>query len=474
MAFNIRNVIDVSNRLEGMPPDRKTFGYGLCLCKGTVQDASQIVQGPYTTAEAVAEAFGSNTEAVRMANTYFSGGWFGRPFQLYVAMVNTETISSLAEWTAGQSYEVGSKVKDEGAAYICTFPHASSGTFNVNLWEVTQTTSETDWAADTQYTPETIVRIENEEEPSTYTYYQCVYAHTSGSTFQQTCWESYTPTGEPIEEWMNTILQSSQDYYVILPTTEFSTEEQVAIARAVEASSSSKLCIETYSAADAYEASVTTDLGPQLADLNLDRTMVVYEPVDGSGQVNYVSAAVASGYATVSFTSARPMITMANKSLTGVTSLDLSDVQYSTLQSKGYNFYTKTTDIDTDMFIDTAMASGQFFDTLQAADWLAYDIKYNLVNLVQTSDKIPFTEDGLAIVRQTISETCVAALNAGVIGTGYDNDNNLIENGYLIDIPELSEISQTDKAQRILRGVKVTFLLAGALQVINVLNDIQL
>ena len=138
------------------------------------------------------------------------------------------------------------------------------------------------------------------------------------------------------------------------------------------------------------------------------------------------------------------------------------------------NFYTKTTDIETDMFIDTRMASGQFFDTLQAADWLAYDMRYKLVNLVQTRDKIPFTDDGLSLVKQTISETCVEALNAGIIGTGYDQDGNYIENGFLISMPALSDIPKADKAKRILRNVKVTFLLSGSIQRIEILNDIQL
>ena len=94
--------------------------------------------------------------------------------------------------------------------------------------------------------------------------------------------------------------------------------------------------------------------------------------------------------------------------------------------------------------------------------------------MVQTRDKIPFTEDGLALVKQTISETCVEALNAGIIGTGYDQDDNYIENGFLISMPALSDISKADKAKRILRDVKVTFLLSGSIQRIEILNDIQL
>lgn len=476
MAYNLRNVIDVANKLQAMPPDRKTFGYGLGLVKSSAPAGQSLVAGPFTSAEEVAETYGSNSEVVRIANTYFQGGWFGKPYQFYVAQANTETLASLSDWTVGQAYEVGAKVQDEGAGYICTFPHASSGTFSVNLWTLSEEElpEATEWDVDTAYEVGAQVKVPSVDAEDEFLYYTCNYAHTSGDEFQLTCWESYVPTGEPIEEWMRQYLQDSSNYYVILPSTEFSTAELVAIASSVEASSQPKLCIQTYTSADAYDPAAVTDLGAKLQALKFDRTMVVYEPVDGNGQVLYVGAAVASAYATVSFTSARPSITMANKQLKGVTALDLSSASYSALQGKNYNFYTKTTDIDTDMFIDTRMASGQFFDTIQAADWLAYDMKYKLVNLVQNRDKIPFTADGLSLVKQTIAETCVEALNAGIIGTGYDQDNNLIENGFLIDMPELSEISKADKAKRILRDVKVTFLLAGAVQVINVLNDIQL
>lgn len=476
MAYNLRQVIDVANKLQAMPPDRKTFGYGLGLVKGSAPSGQDLVMGPYTSAEGVAEEFGSNSEIVRMATTYFSGGWFGKPYQFYVAYANTETLASIAAWTVGQSYQVGDKVTDNGAAYICTVANAASGTFSRNLWtesaEVLE--SATEWEPDTEYAVGAEVKVPTEEDPEQFKYYTCNYAHTSGEEFQATCWDTYEPSGHPIEEWMTQYLQDSKNFYVFVPSIEFTTEELVAISGKVESASQAKLNIVTYTAADAFDNTVTTDLGSKLKALKYDRTMVVYEPLNANKQVAYVGAAVLSAYATVSFTSARPAITMADKPLTGVVALDLKDAQYSALQNKNYNFYTKTTDIDTNMFIDTRMASGQFFDTLQAADWLAYDMRYKLVNLVQTRDKIPFTEDGLAMVKQTISETCVEALNAGIIGTGYDQDNNLIENGFLISMPELSSIPKADKAKRILRDVKVTFLLAGAIQVINILNDIQL
>ena len=478
MAYNLRNVIDVANKLQAMPPDRKTFGYGLALIKGTAPEGSDLVMGPYTSVEEVAEATGSNSEAVRIATTYFQNGWYGKPYQLYIAYANTETLASLPDWTTGQSYEVGSKIKNDGTAYVCTVAHASSGTFTTQLWTKSEEViaEATEWEQATEYGVGDAVKIDvsTDDEVEEYEYYTCNYAHNSGSDFTLTCWEIFTPEGQDIEDWMRGYLQDSKNYYVFLPSTEFTTAQLVAIAGSVEASTQPKLCIETYTEADAYDTSATADLGSTLKALGYDRTMVVYEPKNSNGVVQYVGAAVLAGYATVSFTSARPSITMANKLLTGVTALDLNSATYSALQTKNYNFYTKTTDIDTNMFIDTRMASGQFFDTIQAADWLAYDMKYKLVNLVQNRDKIPFTADGLALVKQTISETCVEALNAGIIGSGYDQDNNYIENGFLIHMPELSDIPKADKAHRILRDVKVTFLLAGAIQVINILNDIQL
>lgn len=474
MSYNLRNVIDVANKLQSMPPDRKTFGYGLALIKGTAPVGADIVMGPYTSAEGVAEELGSNSEAVRIATTYFAGGWFGKPYQLYIAFADTETLDTLPNWETAQPYAIGDKVVNNGTAYVCTYANTSSGDFSTNLWEVSADTiaEATAWAPNTTYAAGDAIYIEESGESPVY--YTCNYAHTSGEYFVETCWESYTPAGQSMDEWMKEYLNSSKNYYVFLPSIEFGINDLVDIASKVEAAQTPKLAIFTYTAADAYNNSVATDLGARLKELNYDRSMTIYEPVNGSGVVQYVSAAVLSAYATVSFTSARPSITMADKPLKGVTALDLTDAQYSALQAKNYNFYTKTTDIETDMFIDTRMASGQFFDTIQAADWLAYDMKYKLVNLVQNRDKIPFTEDGLSIVKQTISETCVEALNAGIIGSGYDQDNVYIENGYKIDMPALSSIPKADKAKRILRDVKVTFLLAGAIQVINVMNDIQL
>ena len=476
MSYNLRNVIDVANKLQSMPPDRKTFGYGLALIAGNAPEGSDVVMGPFTSTDGVAEATGSNSEAVRIATTYFSGGWFGKPYQLYVAYANTETLNSLPDWSTAQAYAVGDKVVSNGAAYVCTYANVSSGTFDTNLWTQSQEVipGAVEWSANTTYAAGDAVKIENESGESgdaAYDYYTCNFAHTSGTYFVETCWEVFTPTGKDMDEWMTEFLASSKNYYVFLPSVEFSNSDLLKVAAKVESASTPKMSIFTVTSSSAYSNASVTDLGYLLKSLSYDRSMTIYED---SGKVEYVSAAVLSGYATVSFTSARPSITMADKQLKGVTALDLTDAQYSALQNKNYNFYTKTTDIDTNMFIDARMSSGQFFDTIQAADWLAYDMKYKLVNLVQNRDKIPFTEDGLAMIKQTISETCVEAVNAGIIGSGYDQDNVFIENGYKIEMPALSSIPKADKAKRILRDVKVTFLLAGAVQVINVLNDIQL
>lgn len=471
MAYNIRYVVDVQNVIQAMPPDRKTFGYGLGIAKGT--STGQVVSGPYTSLADLVEEYGSNSEITRMGQTYFSGGWYGKPLEFYVSIVDTETVESLNQWVSANEYTEGMKVQNGGSAYICTFPHLSPDTFSTSMWEEIAEPSEfTAWEADTDYAVGDCVSVTGEDDSTTY--YQCLCSHTSGESFQTACWASYEPTGKDISDWMIDILGANQNYYIILPSREFSIAECSKIAAAVESASVSKTVMFSRPDSELTDPAVVTDLASTLKALNYDRSMVIYDPLDANGQCEYENAAVASGYATVDFTSARPMLVQANKKLKNITPLDLKSAVYTALRAKECNFYTKTTDIDTAMFIDASMASGQFFDTIQCADWLAYNIMYELVVLEQKMSSIPFSTTGLKMVYSCIEKVAVKALNANVIATGYDSDGNYIENGYKILVPAIEDVANTDKAQRILRNVKSTFLMAGSIQSIVITNDIQL
>lgn len=475
MAYNIRQVVDNQNVIQAMPPERKTFGYGLGIAKGVSPNGTDIlVEGPYTSIEEVMDAFGSNSEIVRVARTYFSGGYYGKPAQFYVAYADTETLDSLNAWVQNNQYAVGDKVRNDNTAYICTFPHTSSGTFGTDMWKsVTQeeASGAEEWASDTQYQVDQYVKVTTEGEAA---YYQCVFAHTSGEEFTMACWEVYQPTGRDVADIMTDLLQSKDNFYILLPTKEFDVQQCLDMAAAVEASSSKKTIIFTRSDSEILVKDDSTDLASKLKALKYDRSMVIYDPLDADGNNQYVNAAVASGYATVDFTTARPMLVQADKVLKGVVSLDLKSDQYSVMSSKYCNFYTKTTDIDTDMFIDAKMSSGQFFDTIQCGDWLAYNLTYEIVKLLQSTASIPFNDDGFKLLYAAMERVAVKAMKANVIGSGYDSEDNYIENGYSIYIPALSEIDKTDKAQRILRGVENTFLMAGSMQRIVITNDIQL
>lgn len=472
MSYNIRFVVDVQNIIQSMPSAMKTFGYGMALVKGTPQ-SSPIVNGPFTSVKEVADTYGSNSEAVRIAQTYFSGGFYGKPAQFYVCVADTETIASLNTWNTGNQYISGDKVSNNNEGYICIYPHISSGSFSTNLWRVA--TSEeaaktaTEWESGTTYVTGQYIKITGNEVQ----YYQCVYEHTSGDEFTLNCWESYVPSGKPIAEIMPDVLQSSANYYIILPSGEFDTQECIDIAVAVESADIKKTVFFNSADLNMTNPTFTSDLASRLKALEYDRSMTIYNPLNSEEVSEYESAAVASGYATVDFTSARPMLVQANKKLSGVTALDTDSLVYNALKAKYANFYTKTTDIDTNMFIDARMASGQFFDTIQCADWLAYNITYELAYLMQNKSSIPFNEDGFKLIKSRLEKVAVKALKANVIGSGYDSDGNYIENGYNIIMPELTEISTADKANRVLRNVRNIFLMAGSVQAIVITNDIQ-
>ncbi len=297
MAYQLRNVIDVSNRIQPMALTEKSFGFP-CFLQVVADGARQrFVAGPFYDTESMSTTFGSNATCVKMANTYFAGGWYGKPAQCFVGVIEE---SEIADTTVFSSV------------------------------------------------------IDN-------------------------------------------ILAAEQDYYIIIvpDVAEFTDDLRGVVSAKVESSMNPKICMHTTENPDAYDANLNTDLGAFFKSLNYDRTWTLFDNLrDTNPSVN---SAVASLIATVGFTTGRPVITLANKKLTGVAAIDLPSSAYPVLEEKRYNFYTRTTELITDMLRNSVMSSGQFLDTIQSADWFAYRLKYALLNLFQTQNKVPFDAVGYVV-----------------------------------------------------------------------------
>lgn len=118
--------------------------------------------------------------------------------------------------------------------------------------------------------------------------------------------------------------------------------------------------------------------------------------------------------------------------------------------------------------ISTAKSlDGSWIDIPRTKSYLTTEIKNALISLklklANMGYKIPYTPQGLNMVKATIEKVLRVAQSLGALREDYvDRDGNLVR-GYDVQIPDFDSISDSDKASRILRNVRVTAYLSGAI-----------
>ena len=100
------------------------------------------------------------------------------------------------------------------------------------------------------------------------------------------------------------------------------------------------------------------------------------------------------------------------------------------------------------------------------------EITVNVFNALVNSDKIPYTDEGIAIIEAQIRQALeLGTRRGGIAPIEYDEDGN--ENyGYTISVPLSSSISANQKATRVLQDVSFTARLAGAIHVVEITGSL--
>lgn len=118
--------------------------------------------------------------------------------------------------------------------------------------------------------------------------------------------------------------------------------------------------------------------------------------------------------------------------------------------------------------ISTAKSlDGSWIDIPRTKMYLATEIRNALINLklrlANMGSKIPYTPQGLNMVKAAIEKVLRVAQSLGALREDYtDADGNLVR-GFEVQMPKFEDISDSDKASRILRNVRVTAYLSGAI-----------
>ena len=148
--------------------------------------------------------------------------------------------------------------------------------------------------------------------------------------------------------------------------------------------------------------------------------------------------------------------TWAFKTLATVPATTLTDTQKANIAAKNANYYT--TIAGRNMVLGTSnggiVSGGEFIDTIRFRDWLQARMQERLVLLFASADKVPYTDPGIAKVEAEVR----AQLDDGITAGG------LAPEPYTVTVPKAASAAPADRAARILRNVKFSARLAGAIQ----------
>lgn len=152
--------------------------------------------------------------------------------------------------------------------------------------------------------------------------------------------------------------------------------------------------------------------------------------------------------------------TWAMKTLTGVSSYKLSTTQILKIEDKNGNYYTTVAGIAVTQF--GTVGSGEYIDIIRGIDWLKARIQELVFTPFINLDKIPYTDGGIEIINTQLKAALQEAVDVGLLES------------YETEVPLKADISEADKAARILPDVKFTAILAGAIHRTQIIGSVSL
>lgn len=182
----------------------------------------------------------------------------------------------------------------------------------------------------------------------------------------------------------------------------------------------------------------------------------------------------------VNFLANNSTITLMYKQEPSVTAENLTENQASILKGKRCNVFTSYVN-DTSIIQFGVMSGPAYFDEIHGLDWLQDAIQNACYNvLFQTTTKVPQTDAGVNQLTNAISGACNEGVNNGLIAPGVWNATGFgqlvtgqyLKTGYYIFAQPIALQSQGDRESRIAPPIQVAVKLAGAIQSLNVLVNV--
>lgn len=149
------------------------------------------------------------------------------------------------------------------------------------------------------------------------------------------------------------------------------------------------------------------------------------------------------------------------KTLIGVSIASYTDTQKTNLRAKNCNWYQTFGSVGS-IGGEGKEAGGQYIDVTRDVDqmraWYAEYIAAMKKRYADLNQKVPFTDAGIALVRDQVAAVNARGVRTGIVSEGTDS----------ITVPLAADVSDADKATRTLPDVNTNWTLAGSIHHIEV------
>lgn len=212
------------------------------------------------------------------------------------------------------------------------------------------------------------------------------------------------------------------------------------------------------------DAAVTNDLASKCQQKQYFRTHVWFH---GKGDSEAVEAAVAANR----FTFYPGGETWANARLAGITYDGLAEGQALAAHAKNANTFEQMRSFAVTQ--NGKVAAGEWIDVIRGRDWLAEQVKIEVATqLVNAPGKVPFTDDGIQVLVTGVRKALMLAQARSLVAPDEVDAAGKIIPGFVISAPLSMNIPANDKANRVLRDLKFSARLAGAIHVADIKGNL--
>lgn len=251
-------------------------------------------------------------------------------------------------------------------------------------------------------------------------------------------------------------------------------QQNLDVSAFIEALSLSRIFGVTITNTNVLSDLVSNDLASLMKAAGYKQSFCQYS------QNAYAIASMFGRAFSVNFNANRSTITLMYKQEPGVSGEDLDTNQALTLKAKRCNVFVDY--VNGTMIIQYGVMSGPaYFDEIHGLDWFQDAVQNECFNvLYQSSSKVPQTDAGVNQLVNAIGQACDEAVNNGLVAPGVWNADGFgelatgqfLKLGYYIYAQPVALQSQGDRETRVAPPIQVAIKLAGAIQELDVIVDV--